>query len=287
MSDTLRTTASVLNVRDGAGTAFPVRIQLPAGSRVFRLDATPTGQWLQIRTEAGDTGWIYARYAVADAPPAPTLLRVTATTLNLRGGPGTAHEVRAQLPDGALLEELESGPDGWVRVRTEAGTEGWVSRKWVELHEGSDPEAPGAGDPDWYEVAWGERGVRETAGAAHSARIVEYHKTTTLDARTDEVAWCSSFVNWVMKQTGNSRTRSAAARSWLDWGRKLPHPVRGCVVVFKRGEPWQGHVGFYVSDDGEVVRVLGGNQENQVKVHRYKKAAVLGYRWPSEVPLPG
>ena len=40
MSDTLRTTASALNLRDGAGTGFPVRIQLPAGTRVVRLDAS-------------------------------------------------------------------------------------------------------------------------------------------------------------------------------------------------------------------------------------------------------
>ena len=95
------------------------------------------------------------------------------------------------------------------------------------------------------------------------------------------MAWCSSFVNWCMKEAGVARTKSAAARSWLDWGKKIDPPVRGCVVVFKRGDPPSGHVALYVGRSGDKIRVLGGNQDNQVKISLYDASRVLGFRMPA------
>lgn len=130
-----------------------------------------------------------------------------------------------------------------------------------------------------YEIAKGEIGQKEIAGAGNNPRIVEYHQTTSLKATTDEVSWCSSFVNWCVTKAGQKGTNSAAARSWLRWGEQLKQPVEGCVVVFKRGAPPSGHVGFFVKSDGVNVWVLGGNQSDQVKITSvYKVADVLGYR---------
>jgi len=133
----------------------------------------------------------------------------------------------------------------------------------------------------WYEAARGELGVREIVGPAANARIVKYHACTTLKATSDDVPWCSAFVNWCFQRVGLTGTGLANARSWLKWGKAIDTPVEGCVVVFKRGRnPKSGHVGFVVGDDGETLRVLGGNQGDMVKVSRFKKADVLGYRWP-------
>ncbi|MCD4737613.1 MAG: TIGR02594 family protein [Bacteroidales bacterium] len=60
----------------------------------------------------------------------------------------------------------------------------------------------------------------------------------------DETAWCSAFVNWCMEASGIEGTNSAWARHWLFWGEPVNNPVRGCVVVFKRGTG--GHVGFFI-----------------------------------------
>jgi uncharacterized protein (TIGR02594 family) len=129
------------------------------------------------------------------------------------------------------------------------------------------------------EIARGEIGVHETPGPESTARIIEYHACTSLRATKDEIAWCSSFVNWVMKRAGIKGTNSAAARSWLSWG--VPcNPVPGCVVVLKRGTYPSGHVGFFIErrSPGGWVWVLGGNQSDQVKVSAYQEADVLGYR---------
>ena len=129
-----------------------------------------------------------------------------------------------------------------------------------------------------YDYAKQEVGQKEIAGDGNNPRIVEYHQTTSLRATTDEVSWCSSFVNWCCRQAGVAGTDSAAARSWLRWGEQLKQPVEGCVVVFRRGAPPSGHVGFFVKRDGVNVWVLGGNQSNMVKISVYKASDVLGYR---------
>lgn len=137
--------------------------------------------------------------------------------------------------------------------------------------------------PKWLEIAEGEIGVHEVAGHAANPRIVKYHAATTLKATSDEIPWCSSFANWVMIQAGYKGTGMANARSWLKWGKPLDTPVEGCIVVFKRGSnPAAGHVAFLKKDEGGYVAVVGGNQSDSVKVSRFPKTAVIGYRWPSE-----
>ena len=69
-------------------------------------------------------------------------------------------------------------------------------------------------DPKWIEIVKKELGQKEVRGGENT-RIIEYHKTTTLQATEDEVSWCSAFVNWVMMKAKCHRTHSAAARSWL------------------------------------------------------------------------
>lgn len=115
-------------------------------------------------------------------------------------------------------------------------------------------------------------------------RIRLYHSTTSTGAEPDEVAWCSSFVNFCTEQAGLRGTDSKVARSWLKWGSAVPRDDwrEGDVIVFKRGNSsWQGHVGFLVDWRGARPAVLGGNQSNQVSIDsRYPFSAVLGVRRP-------
>lgn len=135
--------------------------------------------------------------------------------------------------------------------------------------------------PKWMEIAEGEMGQKEVAGSKANPRILEYHSTTSLKATSDEVPWCSAFVNWCMKEAGEERTNKANARSWLKYGSFLNTPRYGCIVVLRRGkDPAAGHVGFYITDLGDRIKVLGGNQGDQVKYSNYRKEDVIGYRWP-------
>ncbi|WP_269585328.1 TIGR02594 family protein [Roseibium sp. Sym1] len=138
-------------------------------------------------------------------------------------------------------------------------------------------------DPHWYRIALEELNTTEFSGDDHNPRIIEYHSTTTLKARADEVPWCSSFVNWCVEQAGLAGTKSAAARSWLQWGAGLAHPQKGCIVVFSSSRgPTSGHVGFFVREEGNHYLTLGGNQNNSVNLSSYPKGRLLGYRWPAQ-----
>lgn len=128
-----------------------------------------------------------------------------------------------------------------------------------------------------------ELGETEIAGTArNNRRIQQYLSVVGLPNDPDETPWCSAFVNWVLKKAGvEGITGSAAARSWLKFGRSskdAPKPFD--IVVFWRGERngWQGHVAFFLSQTSDTIKVLGGNQGNCVSVAEYPKARLLDIR---------
>ena len=131
----------------------------------------------------------------------------------------------------------------------------------------------------WMQVAQKEIGQSEIAGVKNNTRILEYHAATSLNATTDEVPWCSSFVSWCLEKTGVSSAKSAWARSYLNWGKKIEKPHYGCIAVFKRGKS-SGHVAFFVEENALSITVLGGNQGNKVCKANYLKSDLLGYRMP-------
>jgi len=136
--------------------------------------------------------------------------------------------------------------------------------------------------PPWLEIAESQLGVAEIPGLTHNDAILTYHKSTKLKATEDEVPWCSSYVNWVLKKAGIQGTDSAAARSWLDWGVPLSEPKIGAVTVLSRGKnPALGHVGFFMgfTESGKV-SLLGGNQGDSVSIQEFPKTKVISYRWP-------
>lgn len=135
--------------------------------------------------------------------------------------------------------------------------------------------------PKWLTIAEGELGVSEIHGALNNPRIVDYHKTTTLKASTDEVPWCASFVGWCLEAAGITPTHSAAARSYMNWGKELLKPEFGCIAVLRRGPSHSsGHVGFYVGEADDHVKILSGNQGDKVSIANFSKDKILSYRWP-------
>jgi len=136
---------------------------------------------------------------------------------------------------------------------------------------------------NWVTIAKNEIGVRVFAEGKSNSRITEYHEHTNIAGYDDKAAWCSSFLNWVFFRSGIEGTGSALARSWLEWGEPLSTPKVGCVVILERENPtgWMGHVGLYLTTEGEQIFLLGGNQLGEVREHFYPVSTVLGYRWPN------
>lgn len=207
--------------------------------------------------------------------------RVTAASLNVREIPSITGKVVSHLHKNDNVELVSKSGDGyWFRVKQDSAELGWVSHKYLELVV-SPPQSNE--NFAWMLIALAEEGIKEFPGNGDNPRIVEYLKSTNLSApfnANDETAWCSAFVNWCVERSGFEGTDSAWARSWLNWGKKINTPQRGCIVVFKR-DVSSGHVAFYIGETATQIKVLGGNQSNAVDITNYPKSRLLGYRVPA------
>lgn len=153
---------------------------------------------------------------------------------------------------------------------------------------------PVSGEPTWLVVARGEIGQAEIAGKQHNPRIIEYHASTSLKAKDDETAWCSSFVNWCVTKAGFKGTNNAGAASWVSWG--VPGTARaGTITVLYNASAANSslstsgnHVGFLIEESDTHYKLLGGNQSNQVTVTNFKKSSwrLKAYRWPADAGSP-
>lgn len=145
----------------------------------------------------------------------------------------------------------------------------------------------------WFDIVKAEMGVSENSTPGKdNARIIEYHATTTLKAKHDEVPWCSSFVNWVMVQAGYKGTDNALAKSWATWGVPVTTPVIGDIVVIKRkskssdsatGSSTGYHVAFFIAKSSSSITLIGGNQGDKVKRSNFylRSYEVVAYRRPN------
>lgn len=136
-------------------------------------------------------------------------------------------------------------------------------------------------------VALSQIFVTEATGVANNPKILQYAFDCGFkDYKADEIGWCSLFMCWLATQIGLTHTHSLSARSWLKFGEKvLTEPSVGDIVVLWREQPDSiyGHVGLFLNEveraDGKTyIRVLGGNQSDQVKISEYPKEQLLDYR---------
>ena len=92
--------------------------------------------------------------------------------------------------------------------------------------------------------------------------------------------WCADFVNFVLRRTGYPTTNSRAAKSFLEYGKRIDSPRVGAIVILSRGVN-NGHVGIVRGTDGAGnIIVISGNHGNKVWESPYPKDRVLGYVIP-------
>jgi uncharacterized protein (TIGR02594 family) len=165
-----------------------------------------------------------------------------------------------------------------------------------ELTLSPDFAIPSTEGCPWMERAMGEWGVKEKSGSRSNKNVIKYLKSCDANyaesgaLKTDETDWCSAFVNWCLAEEGIPGTRRTRARSWIRWGLgfQLIEPRFGAITVLTRtsnktlAETGKGHVGFFWSLSGPKVYLLGGNQDDRVKVKAYEAQNVLCYLWPNQ-----
>lgn len=187
-----------------------------------------------------------------------------------------------------IVQRLINDAGGNLKV------DGWFGSKSVQAINSIDPleisipllnkidRFEETADPYHVTIAKAELGVKETKGHKHNKRVVEYHSTSTGKYKNDEIPWCGSFVNWVMLQSGITKTVKypERAKAWKDFGTVIYEPTLGSIAIKNRRGG--GHVCFVVgeSKNSKSLYCLGGNQGDAVTIKKYKKSAFTDFRLP-------
>lgn len=139
----------------------------------------------------------------------------------------------------------------------------------------------------WMKIARTKLGVSETGSFRDQEFIKHCLAGTTVGHPFDltvKTPWCSAFVNEMVEESGFKGTDSAAAASWLAWGREPEGDQDwkpGVIVIFAR--VGGNHVALLLDwdDDAKTVTVLGGNQSDCVCIRTRSMDDVIGYRVPA------
>jgi uncharacterized protein (TIGR02594 family) len=123
---------------------------------------------------------------------------------------------------------------------------------------------------------------------AYDKKAVSYDIAPTFESAGygKITAWCAAFVNWCLIQVDAPHLGYATAKSWLDFGTPVSHGVYGCLTIVKPSTSTgstTGHVAFFVNQEGNKIRLLGGNQSGKVSSTTFPESWVLGYRWPTKI----
>jgi uncharacterized protein (TIGR02594 family) len=98
--------------------------------------------------------------------------------------------------------------------------------------------------------------------------------------------WCADFMNFVLRRTGGKGTSSRAARSFLQYGKRLDGPRVGAIAILYRKGPNSGHVGIVRGTDGKGNPILiSGNHGPTVMQSVYSKERVMAYVMPPDYVL--
>ena len=286
-----------LNVRSKVGASHTIVNTLPNGTvlTVIGRGEADGKIWLQISSPV--EGWVAEYLTAPKTEEAEVIQRdnigSVAAWQHLLNGCGYPTLKLNGWMDAITLKTTKKFQND-LNLPETGGIDDKTWRSAYDHHHipGWEPKVPPL-ETDYNESAWmtiakGEIGVKEKPESSDHSRILEYHQATELGARNDETPWCSSFVCWCMQKAGLSHPYSAWAYDWKTWSgiRKLDRPQYGCIVVFGKSTGGKdGHVGFFVSKNGDYIRTLGGNQSDAVNESQISvdERGLQGYYWPKEI----
>jgi uncharacterized protein (TIGR02594 family) len=135
-------------------------------------------------------------------------------------------------------------------------------------------------------VARSRTDVAEAAGQVPGASAVllealRWRGRTASQIGLPTKLWCADFMNFVLRRAGGKGTHSRAARSFLDYGKKLDGPRVGAIAILYRKGANNGHVGVVRGTDGKGNPILiSGNHGPTVRQSVYDKSRVMAYVMP-------
>lgn len=143
-------------------------------------------------------------------------------------------------------------------------------------------------EPPWLVAARDEVGLQEIKGPLNQPRILALARAAGLPwVQNDEIPWCATFLGGILAECGLKPSGSAAARSYMHWGKDvlesgpLMVPLGAILVYARPPNPTEGHVNFAAgyTSDGFLMGV-GGNQGDKVSIAKFDPRRVISARWP-------
>ncbi|MGG2087748.1 SH3 domain-containing protein [Priestia aryabhattai] len=205
--------ASSLNVRSSASTSASVVTNLPRNSKVTVLKES--GSWSQIKTAAGQTGWVASQYLQAgSASSAPAKdsgsttsksAVVNASSLNVRSSSSTSASIVTNLPRNSKVTVVnESG--SWSQIKTAAGQTGWVASQYLQAGSASSAPAKDSGSTSSKSAVVNASSLNVRSSASTSASVV-----TNLP-RNSKVTVVNESGSWSQIKTSNGQTGWVASQ---------------------------------------------------------------------------
>ena len=140
-------------------------------------------------------------------------------------------------------------------------------------------------EPPWLTEARSLLGTRETPGSASNPIIIDWARNIDQWYPGDDVPWCGLFVAHCMAAGAPDEPQAfnrLGARNWLEYGQAADAEL-GAVVVFWRThktKSWNGHVAILTGQSHTALRVVGGNQSDNVTETWIARDRLLGFRKP-------
>jgi uncharacterized protein (TIGR02594 family) len=135
--------------------------------------------------------------------------------------------------------------------------------------------------PEYLKEAVKFLGIRESSGGTSNPEVEQFI-VDVLGKRMNAITtpWCAFWVGSVLKKAGYPHTSSGMARSYLKYGTEieLNEARQGDIVVLWRGrhdDGVTGHVGFFISQSGNKIVLLGGNQGDTVSFQTFDTRKLL------------
>lgn len=156
------------------------------------------------------------------------------------------------------------------------------------------PAASNTEDPLWLVEARRLLGTREAPGSANNPIIMGWARNLDQWYPGDDVPWCGLFVAHCMSVGAPDEPQGfnrLGARAWKEFGVECPIWLGG-VAVFWRTHPtksWNGHVAIITGQSKDALRVIGGNQSDNVTETWIPKSRLIGVVGPTAwtgVPAP-
>jgi N-acetylmuramoyl-L-alanine amidase len=142
------------------------------------------GDWLQVATPDGQTGWVFAAYTnlTTGAPEIRKLAVVTVSALNARTGPSTDMQIVSLLSQGTTLPIIAEQGD-WLQVQLLNGQTAWIAGQYTTVFNQQMPSG-GSGAAGPSPLAGKKIVIDPGHGGANSGAIGLtglFEKAVTLD----------------------------------------------------------------------------------------------------------